>query len=108
VRSVSPAAGNPPQPAPVGDVSIRVPDGVIHRVFGDQLVLLNLQTGEYHGLNATARHMFELMVDRSSTSGLAADLAREYGRPDAEMQSDLSALCEALSGRGLLELEPAP
>jgi hypothetical protein len=76
-------------------------------VFGDQLVLLNLQTGQYHGLNATARRMFELMVERSGTAGVIDDLAREYGRPKEELQADLTSLCDALTGRGLLELEPA-
>jgi hypothetical protein len=104
---MSSSAGNAPQSAPIGDVNVRVPDGVIHRVFGDQLVLLNLQTGQYHGLNATARHMFELMIERSGTARVVDDLAREYGRPAQEMQADLASLCEALTGRGLLELEPA-
>jgi hypothetical protein len=104
---MSSSAGNARQAAPIGDVRVRVPDGVIHRVFGDQLVLLNLQTGQYHGLNATARHMFELMLERAGTAGVVDDLAREYGRPAEEMQADLTSLCQALTGRGLLELEPA-
>lgn len=83
----------------------KVPNGVVHRSFGDQTVLLNLATGQYHGLNATGRRMFELMIERGSLAGVAEELAREYGRPEEEIADDLVDLCAALSERGLLELE---
>lgn len=98
-----------PQHPPVGVTApqraVRVPDHVVHRAFGDQTVLLNLSTGQYHGLNASARRMFELLSERGSLTGVAADVAREYGRPEEEIAADLVELCAALSERGLLELQ---
>lgn len=85
--------------------SVRVPEHVVHRAFGDQTVLLNLSTGQYHGLNASARRMFELLSERGSLNGIAAEVAREYGRPEDEIAADLVDLCAALSERGLLDLQ---
>jgi hypothetical protein len=83
----------------------RVPEHVVHRAFGDQTVLLNLQTGQYHGLNNTGRRMFELIEKQRSLDGIATELAAEYGVSEAEIASDLVDLCAALSERGLLELD---
>jgi hypothetical protein len=89
------------------ELRLRVPEPVAYRRFGDQLVLLNVETGQYHGLNPTARRMFEAVVERSSTAGVATLLAQEYGRPETEISSDLDTLCQALIERGLLErIEP--
>jgi hypothetical protein len=84
---------------------VRVPDHVVHRDFGEQTVLLNLATGQYHGLNRTGRRMFELLEERGSLEGVAAQLAAEYQRSEAEVAADLVDLCAALSERGLLELD---
>ncbi len=84
---------------------VRVPEHVVHRTFGDQTVLLNLQTGQYHGLNRTGRRMFELIEAHGSLDGVAGTLAEEYDRPEAEIAADLVDLCAALSERGLLEID---
>ena len=84
---------------------VRVPPHVVHREFGDQTVLLNLASGQYHGLNATGRRMFELLEERGSFEGIAAQLAAEYGQREEDVAADLVDLCAALSERGLLELD---
>jgi hypothetical protein len=84
---------------------VRIPEHVVHRTFGEQTVLLNLSTGQYHGLNRTGRRMFELLEDRGTLDGVAAQLAAEYQRPEAEIAADLVDLCAALSERGLLEID---
>jgi hypothetical protein len=38
-----------------------VPDGVVSRAFDAELLLLNLATGTYHGLDATGARMLELL-----------------------------------------------
>lgn len=85
---------------------VRLAEGVVHRSFGDQLVLLNLETGQYHGLNPTARRMFELMLERNGTAGVARAVAEEYGRAESDVEDDLVQLCRALAERDLVELDP--
>lgn len=84
---------------------VSVPEQVVHRAFGEQTVLLNLATGQYHGLNATGRRIFELLSERGTTDGVAAQIAAEYEIDEARAAADLDELCASLADRGLLELD---
>lgn len=82
----------------------RVPEHVVHRAFALETVVLNLQTGKYHGLNPTAGRMFELLDKTPTVQEAAARFAEEYARPLEEIEHDLCQLCRDLAGRGLIEL----
>jgi hypothetical protein len=85
--------------------TVRIPEHVVYRAFAKETVVLNLQTGSYHGLNPTAGRMLEVL-SRSSTVGEATDaLATEYGVPREEIGADVHGLCRQLLERGLIELE---
>jgi hypothetical protein len=85
----------------------RVPDGVVYRTFASETVVLNLETGLYHGLNPTAGRMLET-IERVGSVGAAAEaLADEYARPLPDVQRDLCKLCQALVERRLLIVEHA-
>jgi hypothetical protein len=83
----------------------RVPSGVVYRSFANETVVLNLETGLYHGLNPTAGRMLETIERLGSVSATADALAEEYGRPLPDVQRDLCKLCEALLERSLLIVE---
>lgn len=82
----------------------RVPDHVVYRTFVRETVVLNLQTGMYHGLNPTAGRMFELLDQTASVKETALRFAGEYGQPLAEIEEDLCQLCRELENRGLIQL----
>ena len=84
---------------------IRLAEGVVYRAFGEQVLFLNLATGQYHGLNAPARVMFEAALERGSTRGVAAELAAQHQWVESEVAADLAELCEGLVERGLIEVE---
>jgi Coenzyme PQQ synthesis protein D (PqqD) len=88
--------------------SVRVPDHVVYREFAQETVLLNLETGQYHGVNPTGGKMLD-SLDRAATVGdSAAELAGHFGRDRAEMEQDVCSFCIDLLERGLVELdEPA-
>src|ERR671938_504612 len=50
---------------------LRVPEHVVYRDFDDETVVLNLDSGQYHGLNPTAAAMLSA-VDGAETVGGAA------------------------------------
>jgi hypothetical protein len=82
---------------------LRVPDHVVYRDFGDETVVLNLDSGRYHGLNPTAAAMLAA-VDGAETIGAAVEpLAAELDQPVDVVERDLLELCEALTERGLME-----
>jgi len=68
---------------------ITIPDHVVYRSFPSETVVLNLQTGKYHGLNATAGSMFEVLQRSSSVRDAAAAVAEEYAQPQAIVEQDM-------------------
>jgi len=79
----------------------------VYRSFVKETVILNLETGLYHGVNPTGGRMLELLEKVGSIGEVAGILASEYSRPLAELESDLCEFCEALIERGLLIVGPA-
>jgi hypothetical protein len=81
-----------------------LPEHVVYRAFVKETVVLNLDTGKYHGLNPTAGRMFEAL-ERAPTVGDAGRLlAERFGRPLDEIELDLCGLCRDLLERGLIEM----
>ena len=85
--------------------AVRVPGHVVHRAFVDETVVLNLETGKYHGLNRTAGRMLEVLEQEGDLTLAAAALAEEFDKPQAEIEDDLRVFCSALVDRGLLEVD---
>jgi Coenzyme PQQ synthesis protein D (PqqD) len=86
----------------------RVPEHVVHRAFPAEMVVLNLNTGQYHGLNPTAGRMLELIQECASIGEAVDRAAEEYDQPREEVEKDMRELCAALLERELIELDPAP
>jgi hypothetical protein len=85
-----------------------VPEHVVFRSFEAETVLLNLSSGQYHGLNATGGRMLELLRENGSVSATAAMVAEEFKQPVDEVTSDLVQLCQELAARGLIEVGAEP
>lgn len=86
---------------------VRLPQHVVHRSFLAETVVLNLQTGKYHGLNPTAGRMLEVLNTAPTAGVVVPELALEYGVDPAKIESDLLALCQGLLERGLIEIVDA-
>jgi hypothetical protein len=82
----------------------RVPTNIVSRAFPSELVLLNLQTGQYHSLNPTAGRMFDA-VQAEPLGVAAARLSKELGETRTRVESDLVRLVLDLEERGLVEIE---
>jgi len=87
--------------------AIRVPQHVVYRTFPSETVVLNLQTGRYHGLNVTAGRMLEALEAAASVRDAVGTLAAEYGEQPALVRRDLCELCWSLLDRGLIEIDAA-
>src|SRR5215218_6194898 len=87
------------------DATVRFPDHVIFRSFAHETVALNLQTGQFHGLNLTAGRMVELMERGGSPRAAVEPLAAEYGIPRDQVERDVATLLGVLIERGLVEVD---
>ena len=88
------------------DAQVAVPQHVVHRAFPTETVVLNLETGTYHGLNPVAGRMLEVLEELRGVKASAERLAREFEQPLDRIERDLSTLCADLEERGLIEVIP--
>jgi Coenzyme PQQ synthesis protein D (PqqD) len=87
-------------------VTARVPDHVVSRSFEAETMLLNLDSGQYHGLNPTGGRWLELLDEADGDAGEAVRrLADECGVSADEITPDIAAFCSALRQRGLIEID---
>lgn len=87
------------------DARVRVPDHIVFRRFPGEIVVLNLETGKYHGLNLTAGRMLEVLQERHAVRPSAEALAEEFGQPFDRVAADLQSLCEGLADRQLVVID---
>jgi hypothetical protein len=90
------------------EAKVKVPQSVVFRSFPTETVVLNLQTGKYHGLNPTAGKMLQALTEAPSVREAAAAVAAEYEAPAATIEVDICDLCQNLLERGLVERDEAP
>jgi len=87
--------------------SMRLPEHVVHRAFAAETVVLNLDTGKYHGLNPVAGRMLAVLEQVGTVQDAARQLAVEYDQPLDTIEEDLCELCRDLLQRGLIETDGA-
>jgi hypothetical protein len=90
------------------EAKVKVPQSVVFRSFPTETVVLNLQTGKYHGLNPSAGKMLQALTEAGSVRAAAAAVAAEYDAPAETIEADICDLCQNLLDRGLIEREGSP
>jgi coenzyme PQQ synthesis protein D (PqqD) len=98
------SAMTPPPNMVRPEMRVRVPRHVVHRDFPAQTVILNLETGKYHGLNPTAGTMLSALETEKTVAAAAKVVATKTNMPVADVERDLCELCFSLIERGLVEL----
>lgn len=86
---------------------IRLAENVVHRSFGAETVLLNLDSGQYHGLRGAGGRMLEALAATGELDSAAHRVATEFGHPVDEVRRDLEELCAGLEARALVVREEA-
>jgi Coenzyme PQQ synthesis protein D (PqqD) len=87
------------------DATVKVPEHVVYRSFEAEILLLNLETGQYHGLNPTGGRMMELLKETDGSLREATErLAGEVEMTPEEIADDLASFCADLVERGLMEV----
>jgi hypothetical protein len=81
-----------------------VPEHVVHREFASETVLLNVQSGQYHGMDSVGARFFEVIRGAPSLAAAAETLTAEYGQPLEVIQRDLATFCSELQALGLIRL----
>lgn len=80
----------------------RIPEHVLSRKLDDEMVLLNLDSGEYFGLNDTGTRVWELLADGRSREEVIERLTEEFEVAGEVATGHVAALCAELLEAGLL------
>lgn len=97
--------GAPSNQREVPGARATLPAHVVHRQFPTEMVLLNLETGQYHGLNATGGAMFEALIVIRSLELVVRELSISMNQPRGTIERDLLELVRGLEQRGLLVID---
>jgi len=79
-----------------------IPEHVLARKLDDEMVLLNLDSGEYFGLNDTGTRVWELLADGCGSDEVVDRLIEEFEVAGEVAASHVATLCSELLEAGLL------
>ncbi len=88
--------------------SVRAHQDVVTQTVGEDLILLNLKTGVYWGLNRSGAFIWEELSRLHSPRQTLASLRTRYAADESELKSALTQLLEQLLHSGLLIADGAP
>lgn len=77
-------------------------DQVLLQQLDDELILLDLQSGRYFGLQAVGARAWELLATAGDTEAVLAPLLAEYAVDADTLRHDLDELWQGLLDAGLV------
>jgi len=83
----------------------RVSQGTLYRDLGDGVVLLQLDLGEYFGLQGMAYRVWQLLVENGRLEDLEEQLLSEYSVPREQLRADVEAFVQDLVKNGLVTVD---
>lgn len=84
------------------DRVLQISDQVVYKPVGEELVLLDFQTGMYFGLDPVAVRIWQLIAAHQPLGEIADTLLAEYDVAREALEKDIDALVEELERRGLV------
>jgi Coenzyme PQQ synthesis protein D (PqqD) len=84
---------------------VRVSSSALYREVQGEAVLLQLDNGEYFGLDEVATRIWQLLVANSDLDAVRDALVNEYDVAEDEATNDLTRLVDELISKHLLEVD---
>lgn len=81
---------------------VRRSEGLLTADVGGELLMMNVERGQYFNLNAVASRIWDLLAVPMSVDGLTDALTEEYDVTPAEARREVERFLDALQDRGLL------
>jgi hypothetical protein len=81
---------------------LKIPEEVLTSKVGEEMILLNLQTGMYHSLDSVGARFLELLQSTHRLDAVHHALLEEFDVSTTMLESDLLKLSQEMLARGLL------
>ncbi len=85
-------------------MKIQLPKDVVWTKLGDEVAILNSQTGTYFGLDPVGSRIWCLVAEGRGTEEVVMTLLSEYGVDEQRVRTDLQELMEQLASRALVKI----
>ena len=83
-------------------MKLALSDQVLLQQLDDELILLDLQSGRYFGLQAVGARAWELLTTTGDTDAVLAAMLTEYAVDAVTLRQDLDELWQGLLDAGLI------
>lgn len=83
---------------------VEIPSQVMTRTVGEEVVMLDLASGTYFGLDPVGARIWELMADGKTLGEIRDQMLQEYEVTQEEIERDILRLAEELNGQGLIQV----
>lgn len=80
----------------------RIPSTVIYRKLGEEIVMLNLESGLYFGLNQTGSEIWEMYLDGRENEEIVEAMALRYEMSKEQIRLHIGMLLTELKENGLI------
>jgi len=87
---------------------VEISDGVTWRELGGDVVILNVETGVYFGLDGSGGVIWRELVEHGSVEKTLESLKRQFDVEPGELRRDLDDLLARLVDKGLVQLIADP
>jgi hypothetical protein len=87
---------------------IEISDGVTWRELGGDVVILNVETGLYFGLDGSGGQMWRELVEHGSVEKAFEALKQQFDVAPDELRHDLDDLVKRLVEKGLVQFAAQP
>lgn len=84
--------------------TVKIPDQVMARSVGDELVILDLASGTYFGLDGVGMLAWHVLSEGGSLADACAAVLAEYDVARETVEADIVTLVADLAAKGLVEL----
>ena len=87
---------------PPPGICVRVPEHVLMRSLGDEMVMLNLDAESYFGLNEVGARLMQLAETGATLAQITEQLLSEFEVGREQLEHDVSTIAADLIAAGLL------
>ncbi len=84
---------------------LQVPEHILSQEVQGELVLLDLRTGSYYGLNEVGSHIWSLLLQQKGLDDIVEALGQAYDVSSDRLRADVTAFIQRLVDFGLLSLD---
>jgi hypothetical protein len=86
--------------------SVEIGDSVLYQAVGDEVVLLDMATQEYFGLDSIGADVWHLILEHRDVAAVAKRLAGIYAVDEQTARADIEPLIADLLAAKLLKIVP--